>query len=76
MKTAKKLKQELTSKWSNWWCMSRNVKQLNNAFEKELNEFIDQLCKEQREISYDHANYYDISSDIGNAIINAPNPDV
>ena len=32
---------EFISKWSNWWILSPKRKQLDDAFEKELNELIE-----------------------------------
>ena len=32
---------EFISKWSNWWILSPKHKQLDDAFEKELNELIE-----------------------------------
>ena len=36
------MKAEFLKKWSNWWTFSRKRKQLDDAFEKELNELIEQ----------------------------------
>ena len=33
---------EFTNKWSNWWVLNPKRKQLDDAFEKELNELIEQ----------------------------------
>ena len=33
--------EEFISKWSNWWILTPKLKQLDNAFEKELNELIE-----------------------------------
>ena len=32
---------EFISKWSNWWILNSRRKQLDDAFEKELNELIE-----------------------------------
>lgn len=32
---------EFISKWSNWWVLAPKRKQLDDAFEKELNELIE-----------------------------------
>ena len=32
---------EFISKWSNWWILNPKRKQLDDAFEKELNELIE-----------------------------------
>lgn len=32
---------EFISKWSNWWILAPKRKQLDDAFEKELNELIE-----------------------------------
>jgi hypothetical protein len=32
---------EFVSKWSNWWILNPKRKQLDDAFEKELNELIE-----------------------------------
>ena len=32
---------EFIEKWSNWWVLAPKRKQLNDAFEKELNEIIE-----------------------------------
>jgi len=32
---------EFINKWSNWWILNPKRKQLDNAFEKELNELIE-----------------------------------
>ena len=32
---------EFIHKWSNWWILQPQRKQLNDAFEKELNELIE-----------------------------------
>ncbi len=32
---------EFISKWSNWWILAPKRKQLDEAFEKELNELIE-----------------------------------
>jgi len=34
------MKKEFIKKWSNWWVFNKNKKQLDMAFEKELNEII------------------------------------
>lgn len=33
--------EEFISKWSNWWVLNPKRKQLDDAFEKELNELIE-----------------------------------
>ena len=35
------MKEQFITKWSNWWQFNENAKQLNEAFEKELNEVIE-----------------------------------
>lgn len=35
------MKEEFIHKWSNWWILQPQRKQLNDAFEKELNELIE-----------------------------------
>jgi len=34
------MKTEFIQKWSNWWMFNKNKKQLDVAFERELNEII------------------------------------
>lgn len=34
------MKEQFLSKWSNWWSLTRDAKQLNEAFARELNELI------------------------------------
>jgi len=34
-------KQEFITKWSNWWILSKDNKELNEAFAKELNKIIE-----------------------------------
>jgi len=35
------MKEQFLSKWSNWWSLRRDAKQLNDAFARELNELIE-----------------------------------
>jgi threonine aldolase len=35
------MKEQFITKWSNWWQFNNNAKQLNEAFEKKLNEVIE-----------------------------------
>lgn len=35
------MKEQFLSKWSNWWSLTRDAKQLNEAFARELNELIE-----------------------------------
>lgn len=44
---------EFISKWSNWWILAPNRKQLDDAFEKELNELIE--ANIQDKISSSHS---------------------
>ena len=44
---------EFLNKWSNWWILNPKRKQLDDAFEKELNELI------EREVALHNAYGYD-----------------
>jgi len=35
------MKEQFLRKWSNWWILTRDAKQLNEAFARELNELIE-----------------------------------
>jgi hypothetical protein len=35
------MKEDFIKKWSNWWILNKNSKELNSAFEKELNHIIE-----------------------------------
>ena len=35
------MKEQFITKWANWWQFNENAKQLNEAFERELNEVIE-----------------------------------
>lgn len=35
------MKEQFLSKWSSWWILKKDAKQLNEAFEKELNALIE-----------------------------------
>ena len=43
---------EFIHKWSNWWILNPKRKQLDEAFEKELNELIErEVALQQRNVS-------------------------
>lgn len=39
------MKKEFINKWSSWWILSPERKELDDAFEKELNELIEKNFK-------------------------------
>jgi hypothetical protein len=43
------MKERFLSKWSNWWSLTRDAKQLNMAFAKELDELIEHEVKSRQQ---------------------------
>jgi hypothetical protein len=42
------MKQEFIKKWSSWWCLRKNHEELTWAFERELDDVIEEEIKKRK----------------------------
>lgn len=53
------MKDKFLSKWSSWWSLTKDAKDLNKAFEKELNELIEQKIINAYKQGLENGYYFD-----------------